>query len=475
MKRTILAIIDGLTPEMLDRGIDSGRLPALHCLREAGASTVATTTFPSVTPVCLSSIATGLGPDGHYIPSIVWYHRGERRLVEYGSSFSAMRAVGAERSALDAIFNMSHAHLNDGVSTLFEVVEDAGLVAGAINFTCYRGRTRHSIKVPGLAARNGWYEAVYGPRRFFFFNIFESDETGAGLAVRNRLDGSVDDYAAAVGRWLVTRDGFDFLVFYLPDYDYASHVHGPSDALDALRHADSCLAELIEAAGGGDEFLDRYAIIVCSDHGQTPVEQVSRLQDSFSGIKVYGNRRDGQPERSEIVVAASNRAGMVYRQQDCSASARELAEMLDEDSAVDVVLFKENGNAVARRAGDELRFRRGSTSWKTTGVSDVLDQTRYPNGLERAWHALECQNAGDVLVSAADGYEFSDAGGRTHLGGGSHGALSAGDSIVPIIAAGLETAVVSPELRTTDLASLILCELGLEPPQSMRPSVRGGV
>ena len=37
---------------------------------------------------------------------------------------------------------------------------------------------------------------------------------------------SVDRYAVHVGRWLVTRDGFDFLVYYLPDYDHASHAAG---------------------------------------------------------------------------------------------------------------------------------------------------------------------------------------------------------------------------------------------------------
>ena len=29
------------------------------------------------------------------------------------------------------------------------------------------------------------------------------------------------------------------------------------------------------AAGGPEEFLDRYAIVVCSDHGQTRVNRIS--------------------------------------------------------------------------------------------------------------------------------------------------------------------------------------------------------
>ena len=94
-KGLILAIIDGLTPAMLERGLEEGRLPALGLLHETGSYTQGTTTFPSVTPVCLTSIATGAHPDVHEIPHLVWYHRDEARLVEYGSSFAAVRAAGA--------------------------------------------------------------------------------------------------------------------------------------------------------------------------------------------------------------------------------------------------------------------------------------------------------------------------------------------------------------------------------------------
>ena len=96
---------------MLERGLDRGRLPALSSLVEAGRLARGTSVFPSLTPVCLASIATGAYPDVHHIPHLVWYHRGEGRLVEYGSSFSAMRAVGARRSIRDTIFAMNHEHL----------------------------------------------------------------------------------------------------------------------------------------------------------------------------------------------------------------------------------------------------------------------------------------------------------------------------------------------------------------------------
>ncbi len=53
----------------------------------------------------------------------------------------------------------------------------------------------------------------------------------------------------------------------------------------------------------------------------------------------------------------------------------------------------------------------------------------YPDALSRVWSALNCPTAGDVLMSAAPGYEFVDWGGADHVGGGSHGSLHRSDSL----------------------------------------------
>jgi predicted AlkP superfamily pyrophosphatase or phosphodiesterase len=473
-KKLILAVIDGLTPAMLERALADGRLPALSFLRDAGTYTRGTTTFPSVTPVCLTSIATGAHPDVHDIPHLVWYHRQEGRVVEYGSSFSAVRAAGARRSIRDAVFAMSHEHVSTRALTVFEALEDEGLEPAAINFTCYRGRTRHPLKLPLRPARNRWYEAAYGPRRFFFFNLFESDVTGAPLAIRSRPEGSVDAYAATIGRWLVTRDGFDFLVFYLPDYDYASHLSGPDSALSALERADAAVGELIAAAGGNEAFLERYAIVVCSDHGQTHVERVARLQDPFADLRVFTGRRGTTPDGCEVVVTGSNRSGMVYTLD--GRPAREVAERFDGAEAVDLALFREDGEAVARRDGAEARFFPGEGGgWSVSGDESLLDPDDYPNAYERIWCALACPNAGEVIVSAAAGWEFEDLGGRHHGGGGSHGSLLAGDSTVPMLAAGFGGSPFPRDASVTDLAPLVLAHFGVQPPPSMRARVSSGV
>jgi type I phosphodiesterase/nucleotide pyrophosphatase len=473
VKKLVLAVIDGLTPAMLERALGEGRLPTLSFLREAGSYVRGTTTFPSVTPVCLTSIATGAHPDAHHIPHLVWYHRRERRVVEYGSSFSAVRAAGARRSIRDSVFAMTHEHVSPRALTAFEALDDAGLETAAINFTCYRGRTRHPIKLPLRSGRNRWYEAAYGPRRFFFFNLFESDVTGAPLAIRSRPEGSVDAYAATIGRWLVTRDGFDFLVFYLPDYDYASHISGPDAAMQALERADAAIGELVSAAGGPEAFLDRYAIVVCSDHGQMHVDRVARLQDSFEDLAVFTGRRGTVVDGSDVVVTASNRSGMVYALD--GRPARELAERLDGAAGVDLALFLQNGEAVARKEGREVRFAPGENGWDVSGDAGILVGDEYPNAYERVWCALACPNAGEVIVSAAEGWEFEDLGGRHHAGGGSHGSLLAGDSTVPMLAAGFEHPPLPRDARITDLAPLALSHFGIQPAPSMRARVSAGV
>jgi hypothetical protein len=418
--RAIVVVIDGLTPSMLEDAVERRATPALAELFERGEYARAASVFPSLTPVCISSLMTGRYPDAHRIPHLVWYNRGARRLVEYGSSFAAIRRAGFRQSTLDAIFHMNEEHLSRETPTVFESVEADGRVAAAVNITCYRGGTRHVPRIPGMT------RAAYGPQRFYYFNLYASDVTGAPFRVGGRHAGANDAYAAAVGRWLVTRDGFDLLVYYLPDYDYASHASGPDAAHEALARSDAAVRALIEAAGGVDELLDRYAVVLCADHGQTNVERPVSLHAAFAGV-------------DDVVVTASNRAGMVY--DLAGGRARALAERLDGDPAAEIVLFLEDGALVAR----------------AEGADDAAALDRYPDGLARAEAALRNPNAGDVLVSAAPGYEFTDLAGRHHAGGGSHGSLGTGDSEVPMLTVGLGP----PPASITGVAPLVLDHLGV--------------
>ena len=124
-KKLILTVIDGLGPALLDRVIAAGRAPTLAHLQELGERTDAcASTFPSLTPVCLSSLITGRHPAGHRIPSMTWYHRDEGRFVEYGSSFLATLAEGTRQMVDDVLVNLNLLHLSPRATTLFEALED---------------------------------------------------------------------------------------------------------------------------------------------------------------------------------------------------------------------------------------------------------------------------------------------------------------------------------------------------------------
>ena len=95
-KKLILAVVDGLGPDLLDRAIAAGRAPTIAELAAAGERRDdCVSTFPSLTPVCLSALLTGEHPAGVAHPRDELDYRGERRWACSGSSFAAERSPRA--------------------------------------------------------------------------------------------------------------------------------------------------------------------------------------------------------------------------------------------------------------------------------------------------------------------------------------------------------------------------------------------
>ena len=84
-----------------------------------------------------------------------WYHRGEQRYVEYGSSFPATRAFGVVRSLYDTVYNMNMAHLGRASKTVFEHLDDAGLRTACTTWLIWRGRHRHEPSGESVYRRIG--------------------------------------------------------------------------------------------------------------------------------------------------------------------------------------------------------------------------------------------------------------------------------------------------------------------------------
>jgi hypothetical protein len=461
-KKLVLAVIDSLKPEMLDRAIAEGRAPALQTLVERGVYiNDCVSAYPSVTPVASATIATGTTPDAHHIPAMNWYLRGEERYVEYGSSFPATRAFGVVRSLFDTVYNMNLAHLSRGVPTIFEQLDDEGIRTACTTYLIYRGRHRHAPSNASVLSRLGkamqFRHAVYGPTELFYADIFESRPTGCTSTLG--LPGQRDQHSGCVGAHLVENDLFDFMLFSLPDNDTYSHKRGPYAQVTSIAEADKAIERLFHVAGGADEFLEEHAVIVMSDHSQTAVEDRINLAEIVSDWRVL--MPTGDVASADVAACPSARSAQVYV-LDPERRDEELPKLADTVAAaqgVDFVAWRNGGEGVVRPGSayadagiGELRFSPGGDlrdlrdgTWAVEGDERALEldtsdgravSGTYPNALERLWGALACPTSGDLLVSAAPGYEFVDWGGFDHVGGGSHGSLHRGDSLGTLIFCG---------------------------------------
>ncbi|MDQ6750945.1 MAG: alkaline phosphatase family protein [Actinomycetota bacterium] len=454
--KLVLAVIDGLAPAALEQGIAEGTAPTLAALMERGVyidDCVAA--FPSVTPVCTASIVTGTGPDQHRIPGMNWYLRSEARYVEYGSSLQATRSFGIGRSLTDTIYNLNLGHLSRTTPTIFESLDDAGVRTAGTTFLMYRGRHRHEASgesaLARLVAATLFRHAVWGPRELFYADLFASRETGCRSQLG--LPGARDQHAGCVGAFLVEHDLFDFLLLSLPDNDTHSHRTGPDGQVQSLILADAQLERLVNAGGGIDAFLEEHAIIVMADHSHSPIEHRASLRSGFADLRVLAPN-DPRPELAHIAVCPGWRSGMVYvldedHRERLTRRAARLAERIE---GVDLVIRRAGEEAVVWSPRGELRFAPGTGAadlaghrWSFQGdlaavgarVEDgTLYSEEYPDALGRLWSALHCENAGEVLLSAVPGYEFTDWGGVDHVGGGSHGSLHRGDSLGTLLCVG---------------------------------------
>src|ERR671920_1981330 len=286
--KLVLAVIDGLKPAMLERAIATGRAPALKAIVERGTYVdECCAAFPSVTPVCAASIATGVRQDRHRIPSMNWYHREEGRYVEYGSSFSASRRFGIARQLNDTVFNMNAEHLPADVPTVFESLDDAGVRTAGTTYLMYCGRHEHRISRETALTRLAstvMRRPVMGPKELFYADIFASRETPCRSQLG--LPGVRDQHAGCVGAYLVEHDLFDFLLLSLPDNDTHSHKFGPHAQVESIAAADRQLERLMHPAGGPDAFLDEHAVIVMADHSHAPVESTCSLADLFADFHI---------------------------------------------------------------------------------------------------------------------------------------------------------------------------------------------
>jgi len=502
-KKLVLTYVDSLRTDMLERAVDEGKAPTFGALLEHGVLIGdCVSSFPSVTPVACAEMVTGVASDQHWISGMNWFHRLERRYVEYGSSLDATRAVGVFRALYDLVYNMNLAHLSPHIETLFERLDDAGVRTACTPFLIYRGRHRHQVSLDGLlrraveTTRLKFRHHTWGPAELFYGDLYASREVPCKST---SIPGSRDGYSACCAAELERAGNYDFLLFSLADNDNYSHRHGPEASVESIAKADHCFAKLVEAGGGLERFLADHALILLADHAQTPVSRGLPLADLLAREWSVLAPSDDRPELAQLAVSPTGRAAHIYllpgegERPDHAEVVRRLAETEGIDlvcwlEAVDGLPLRrhdvgvpagEGVTAVVQRRGEKLRFAPGGEledlrggRWNINGHLAVLAAVEedgrirsdeYPDPLARVFAALTSPHAGDVVVSLAPGYEAVDWGGVSHAGGGSHGSLHRGDSLGPLlfVGCGPEDPGEREQWTLRDVAPVVLEHFGL--------------
>ena len=483
MKKLVLAVIDGLKPSALERAVQTGRAPVLARIMQRGTYVDACcAAFPSVTPTCAATIATGALQDRHHIPAMNWWSREESRYIEYGSSFGASRRFGINRQLVDTVYNMNMEHLSAETPTVFESLDDADVRTAGTTYLMWRGRHEHTASrdtaLTRLAGASLFRRPILGPRELFYADLYASRVTGCRSQMG--MPGMRDQHSGCVSAHLVENDLFDFLLLSLPDNDTHSHKHGPHAQVQSIHDADLQIERVMHAGGGPDAFLEEHGIIVVADHSHAAVERRVDLIEAFDEFDVTGPAR-AKPEDAEIAVSPSQRAAQVYILVPEARDAllpRVLQTALGLEG-VDLAMHREDNvaivsslqGALAFAPGGDVRDSRGG-EWHVRGDLAVLDarvedgrfsSDAYPDALARIHAAVTCPTSGDVLLSAAPGYEFADWGGADHVGGGSHGSLHRSDSLGALLFCGVEPPEreEGAEWSIRDIAPMVRAHFGL--------------
>lgn len=451
----IVLVADGLRVDTLDRAIEGGKVPALARLRDEGALTAVTSVFPSVTGPAYTPFLLGRFPGSVGLPGLRWYDR-TRKLP---------RMPGHSRSYVGPEMRFVDSDLDPAAPTLFELVPSSLAAMNVIGRGLRRTeRIGHGIR---FIVRTG-------------LTHFRGDVRG-WLAIDRDI---AERFAKGIAE---SNPAFSFAA--LTGIDKTSHASGHDSALtaEALEIVDQTVA-VIRADSERTNRWDDTHLWVVSDHGHSPV---SRHEDLAQLVRECGFATISHPWAArfspEVAVMVSGNAmahiyvGLRHRHQ--TESQREvIRSLLLSRASVDLVLIPGEGQCEiqgAERGRALLTTHNHSLSYEPLsgdplGIGahrhisadqayDITRNTEYPDALVQISHLAQSSRTGDVIVSAAPGWDFrARYEPIPHVS--THGSLRREHMLVPLLTN--RPPRISPR-RTTDVMPSVLVALGLPVPREL--------
>jgi hypothetical protein len=496
--KVLLIVIDGAAPRVVGPAIQTGRLPVMQRLVEAGAYVdTCTTIFPSITPAATTAIITGEYPAGNGILGASWFDEATRDIAYYGDDFWVIAREGFRSFLDDFLLRLNGDRLT--APTLFEIVERSGLHAGCLNYLIFKGLHPHDVEMPAA------FRLLPGVRRKETVLTPSIIAIGDFLTTRTMRGKPLDDVGGVLHRFgmddastsqmlvEIAEDKLfpDFTVAYFADNDYRSHEVGAHEALAIVERVDRGLMAAFEVYGGIDRVLRDMYVVITSDHGHVDVleDRARSVICLDTALAEFNQATLGKPWQAgdEIMVCPNMRSAQVYFRNPTAAALRRGIAAALRTKGVDHVIYRGSDVEgirdhffIASTAG-VIEFWRGASgdahardaygsTWSWLGELAVLDAhvddgaivwDSYPNAFERLAGILEHENSATMWVTARPGCEFEVPGSAAHVGGSSHGGLHALESYCPLIVAGPDRVPLPKHVRTIDVAPLCLQLLGL--------------
>jgi hypothetical protein len=459
-KSCIFIMADGARADVFSGLLNSGDLPNISkYLVEKGCYKEAVTVFPSTTGPAYTPYILGKYPGRCNFPGIRWFDRNiyKDKLL----SFNRFRSyIGLETYFMNS-------DVSPDYKTLFEIFPRSVNIFNELS----RG--------VGYKNDKTFFSKLYYKVKSHFTD--KSDEVD--LVARRILLQSLKEYP-------------DFIYAVFLGIDTYSHINHPfhKKVVDSYRRIDETiglLAKNLESEGRLEETL----IIVTSDHGLTQTHSHfdalefmnSQGRKTFYYPNVFKHFTDAD---AACLISGNAMANIYVKSKDGwgrKSTFEELSSLVDnfiERPEIDIVtgldeqgrsrIKSSKGEAITwldpdgninyqKINGDPFNYNGMPKKMSSEEALANSFNTEYPDALLQIIQLLEAPRTGDLVLSAAPGYDLR-ARHENPEHRSSHGALFRDHMLVPLV---MNAKVNKEYLRTVDIFPTILSALGYPVPSNI--------
>ena len=431
-KRVLFYLLDGARPDILSKLISQGELPHFKQVMEEGTYREATTCFPSTTGPAYLPFLTGHFPGTMNITGIRWFDKKEfkrSRLNKY-----AMRSYCGPEAAW---FNTD---MPAEKKTLFELLGES--------YNTFNMVTRGVTDEYDLTKKG---KGLLYTKAHFMKRHHPVDRLGHARIMEMLHSGS----------------DFDFLFAVFPSVDWDSHYYDISDSrtIEAYKIADQSLGEVrefLEKKGWWQNML----FLLTSDHGLTATHTHFDLADWLTDhdLKSVSYPVIWRRSPKSAVMISGNSFGSIHllnhpgdhvlhEKEIYKYLGQERLDSLLNEKAVDFVSYRgekegtcyvhnRGGKAFIEKnkgkysyvceTGDPLQLGNNVLANSHREALEITLHSNYPDALVQINQLLASRRAGDVIVSATNGYDLRDFW-EFPEHKGSHGSLHREHIAVPLL------------------------------------------